>query len=45
MIVDPWGVILDDAGVTPGVAIAEINPLRLKQVRQQMPALQHRVFR
>jgi hypothetical protein len=27
------------------MAIAEINPLRLKQVRQQMPALQHRVFR
>jgi hypothetical protein len=26
------------------MAIAEINPIRLKQVRQQMPALQHRVF-
>ncbi len=45
MIVDPWGVILDDAGEQPGMAIAEINPQRLKQVRQQMPALQHRVFR
>jgi len=44
LIVDPWGVILDDAGVAPGMAIAEINPQRLKQVRQQMPALQHRVF-
>ncbi|MEB3309642.1 MAG: carbon-nitrogen hydrolase family protein [Snowella sp.] len=45
MIIDPWGVILADAGDTPGVAIAEINPTRLKQVRQQMPSLQHRVFR
>lgn len=44
MIIDPWGVILADAGSTPGVAVAEINPNRLQQVRQQMPSLQHRVF-
>lgn len=43
-IVDPWGTVLADAGGKPGVAIAEINPARLKQVRQQMPSLQHRVF-
>lgn len=44
MIVDPWGVILADAGEQPGVAIGEIAPLRLEQVRRQMPSLQHRVF-
>ena len=44
MIVDPWGTILADAGDQPGVAVAEINPERLHQVRQQMPSLQHRVF-
>ncbi|BFM38996.1 carbon-nitrogen hydrolase family protein [Synechocystis sp. LKSZ1] len=44
MIIDPWGVILSDAGERPGMAIAEINPQRLAQVRQQMPSLQHRVF-
>lgn len=44
MIIDPWGVILADAGDAPGVAIAEINPARLEQVRRQMPSLQHRVF-
>lgn len=44
MIIDPWGVILADAGEKQGIAIAEINPSRLKQVRQQMPSLQHRVF-
>lgn len=43
-IVDPWGTILADAGEQPGMAIAEINPTRLKQVRQQMPSLQHRIF-
>jgi deaminated glutathione amidase len=44
MIIDPWGVILADAGEQPGIAIAEINPSRLEQVRRQMPSLQHRVF-
>ncbi len=44
MVIDPWGVILADAGDTPGVAIAEINPARIEQIRRQMPSLQHRVF-
>ncbi|MBA3920936.1 MAG: carbon-nitrogen hydrolase family protein [Nostocaceae cyanobacterium] len=45
MIIDPWGSILADAGDRPGVAIAEINPQRLEQVRRQMPSLQHTVFK
>ncbi|MEN9216740.1 MAG: carbon-nitrogen hydrolase family protein [Gloeomargarita sp. HHBFW_bins_162] len=44
MIIDPWGVVLADAGDQPGLAIAEINPERLAQVRRQMPSLLHRVF-
>jgi predicted amidohydrolase len=44
MIVDPWGIVLDDVGTDVGMAIAEINPTRLSQVRQQMPSLQHRMF-
>ncbi|MDJ1174400.1 carbon-nitrogen hydrolase family protein [Roseofilum capinflatum] len=44
MIIDPWGIILSDAGEEPGVAIAEIHPDRLEQVRRQMPSLHHRVF-
>jgi predicted amidohydrolase len=44
VIIDPWGTILADAGEQPGVAIAEIKPTRLEQVRRQMPSLQHRVF-
>ncbi len=43
-IVDPWGVILADAGDESGVAIAEIDPNRIEQVRSQMPSLKHRVF-
>jgi predicted amidohydrolase len=44
LIIDPWGIILSDAGDQPGVAIAAIEPTRLEQVRRQMPSLQHRVF-
>jgi len=44
MIVDPWGLVLDDAAENVGMAIAEINPERLQGVRKQMPSLQHRVF-
>jgi predicted amidohydrolase len=44
LIIDPWGMVLADAGDQPGVAIAPIEPSRLEQVRRQMPSLQHRVF-
>ncbi|MGR3274912.1 carbon-nitrogen hydrolase family protein [Acaryochloris marina NIES-2412] len=44
LIVDPWGVVLADASIEPGVAVAAIEPSRLDQVRQQMPCLNHRVF-
>jgi predicted amidohydrolase len=44
LIIDPWGVVLADAGEEPGVAIAPINPGRIEQVRRQMPSLNHRVF-
>jgi predicted amidohydrolase len=44
MIIDPWGMVLADAGTSTGVAIAEINPNRLAQVRRQMPSLSHRMF-
>jgi len=44
VIIDPWGVVLANAGDQIGVAVAEIHPLRLEQVRRQMPCLQHRVL-
>lgn len=44
VVIDPWGIILADAGEKTGVAIASIDPARLEQVRRQMPSLQHRVF-
>jgi len=44
MIIDPWGIVLSDAGDQPGLALAEITPSRLEQIRHQMPSLQHRVL-
>ena len=44
MIIDPWGIVLADAGDRTGVAIAEIQPSRIDQIRRQMPSLQHRIF-
>jgi deaminated glutathione amidase len=44
MIIDPWGVVLADAGDQPGIAIAAVDPARLEQVRRQMPCLKHRAF-
>jgi len=32
MIIDPWGVILADAGDKPGCYDHEISPARLEQV-------------
>jgi deaminated glutathione amidase len=42
-IVDPWGEVLADAGgASEGMALAEISPERLAQVRRDLPALRHR---
>lgn len=44
LIIDPWGVILADAGTLPGAAVASLEPSRISQVRRQMPSLEHRTF-
>jgi len=42
MIVDPWGKVLSVLPEGEGVVLAEIDPLLLAQVREQLPALAHR---
>ncbi len=42
MIVDPWGEVLAVQAEGEGVVVAEVDPARLAQVRQQLPALAHR---
>ncbi|UXH78006.1 carbon-nitrogen hydrolase family protein [Roseateles amylovorans] len=42
MVVDPWGEVLACVPEGEGLALADIDPARLAQVRHQLPALQHR---
>ena len=42
MIVDPWGEVLACLPEGEGMVLAEIDAARLAQLRQQLPALQHR---
>ncbi|HEX8166178.1 MAG TPA: carbon-nitrogen hydrolase family protein [Beijerinckiaceae bacterium] len=46
LIVDPWGRVLAEAGAEPGVILAEIDPAKVQDARQRIPALRHaRPFR
>jgi len=42
LLIDPWGVVLAERASGVGVVLAELDWARLQQVRQQLPALQHR---
>ena len=41
LIISPWGTILAEGGVDPGVVIAEIDLAELEAVRGRIPCLQH----
>ena len=42
MVIDPWGTVLADAGITPGASIAPVDKSRVNKIREQMPSLKHR---
>ncbi|OQA30377.1 MAG: 2-oxoglutaramate amidase [Betaproteobacteria bacterium ADurb.Bin341] len=42
MVIDPWGLVLDRMDKGVGMVLAEIDAERLQQVRDLLPALQHR---
>ena len=42
MVIDPWGTVLADAGVSPGAAVAPVDLDHLERIRRQMPCLKHR---
>lgn len=44
MVVDPWGEVLAQQDEGPAVVVATLERSRLTQVRQQLPALEHRVL-
>jgi predicted amidohydrolase len=41
LIVDPWGRILAEGGVEPGIVLAEIDPAEVAAARARIPSLQH----
>ena len=44
MLVDPWGEIVAEHDEGEAVVIGAIDPMRLAEVRQNLPALEHRVL-
>ncbi len=42
MIVDPWGVVLAQAGDTVGVIVADLDLARLDAIRESLPSLANR---
>ena len=44
MLVDPWGDIVNALAQGPGVVLGELDAGRVRQVRAQLPALEHRVL-
>jgi hypothetical protein len=41
LVVDPWGRILAEGGVEPGVVMAEVDPAEVAAARAKIPSLHH----
>ena len=41
LIVDPWGVVLAEGDVEPGIVLARIDPAKVESARKSIPSLQH----
>ena len=41
LVVDPWGRILAEGGIEPGVVMAEIDPAEVAKARGRVPSLHH----
>jgi deaminated glutathione amidase len=41
LVVDPWGRIIAEGGIEPGIIMAEIDPAEVAKARARIPSLQH----
>jgi deaminated glutathione amidase len=41
LIIDPWGTVIAEGGVEPGVFLAKIDPTKVETARKTIPSLQH----
>ncbi len=44
LLIDPWGAIVAEHELGPGVVVGDVDPARLAKVREELPALAHRVL-
>jgi predicted amidohydrolase len=44
MLIDPWGTIVALREEGTGVVVGDVDPVRIAEVRRQLPALTHRVL-
>jgi predicted amidohydrolase len=42
MIIDPWGIVVANAGDGDGICLAELDPARVAHARRTLPVLSHR---
>lgn len=43
-LIDPWGRIVAERSEGPGVVVGDVDPRRIAEVRESLPALGHRVL-
>src|SRR5437868_11494254 len=41
LVIDPWGEVIAEGGVEPGVFMARIDPAKVESARKSVPSLQH----
>jgi nitrilase len=44
MLIDPWGVVVAQLEKGEGIVVGDIDPVRLREVRRDLPALEHRTL-
>ena len=44
VLIDPWGRIVAEREEGPGIVVGDVDPARIAEVREQLPALTHRVL-
>ena len=44
LLIDPWGTVVAEHEQGPGVIVGDVDPAQLAKVREELPALTHRVL-
>ena len=44
VLIDPWGMLVAELEEGPGIVIGDVDPARVAKVRDELPALAHRVL-